>query len=109
MSHLPLDIILAPDASDDVQDILQYTLTTWGEGQMEKYAAVLNAAFNQLAQSPALGRRKDDLYPGCRCYQVERHCIYYDVQGRALRVARVLHVRMEAIRHVGAASQDMDA
>ncbi len=75
---------------------------------MEKYSAVLAAAFGRLAASPRLGRRKDDLYPGCRCYQVERHCVYYDVRGDTLRVARILHVRMEATRHVagerGAAS-----
>jgi toxin ParE1/3/4 len=100
LSDLPLDVILAPAASDDLQDILQYTLETWGAGQMEKYADLLERALRKLAASPALGRSREDLYPGCQWYQAGSHCIYYDVRTGTLRVARILHMRMDAARHL---------
>lgn len=100
MSDHLLDVIFAPEASDDMQDILQYTLETWGALQMDKYADLLERALQMLAGSPGLGRGRDDLYPGCQCYQAGSHCIYYDVRSKTLRVARILHMRMDATRHL---------
>ena len=95
MSPLPLEIRLSVEASDDLDNILQFTLEQWGEGQMEKYASFLQEAMILLASFPNAGRKKDHLRLGCLCYQVGSHQIYYDTTNTLLRVARIIHVQAD--------------
>jgi toxin ParE1/3/4 len=99
LSSPKLDLVLARQAERDLRDILQYTLETWGEEQLERYAAELEAGIECLRESPGLGRRREDLFVGCRSYRVKAHYIFYSADARTLCVARVLHVRRDARRH----------
>jgi toxin ParE1/3/4 len=95
-----MQIALSRLAEQDIQDILQYTLEQWGEEQLETYAAALNQALHTLEHNPHLGRSREDLYRGCRSLRVEQHIIFYTVREDTLSVARVLHSKMDARRHV---------
>jgi toxin ParE1/3/4 len=99
LSAPKLELALARQAERDIRDILQYTLETWGEEQMERYAADLEAGIERLRENPGLGRRREDLYAGCRYYRVKEHSIFYSANEQILSIARVLHVRMDARRH----------
>jgi plasmid stabilization system protein ParE len=92
---LPLEIRLSPEASDDLDAVLQFTLEQWGEVQMEKYASFLQEAMTLLANFPYLGRKKDHLRVGCLCYQVGSHQIYYDTTNTLLRISRIVHIRTD--------------
>jgi plasmid stabilization system protein ParE len=37
-----LKIVLSREADQDLKDILQYTLATWGAAQMDVYAAAID-------------------------------------------------------------------
>jgi toxin ParE1/3/4 len=91
---------LSREAEDDLTDIVQYTADTWGQEQAVAYKAKLDQALRNLVDFPALGRARDDLPSGYRSLRVEQHVIYYRIEGRAIRVNRILHVRRDAKREV---------
>jgi toxin ParE1/3/4 len=87
-------------AAEDLDDILQYTLQTWGAAQMDTYAARLQSGLQALQDNPSLGKQRDDLYPGCRCYRIEQHLVLYEIGDHAFRVARIFHQRMDPGSHL---------
>lgn len=92
---------ITKEATEDLYTIWEYTVDTWSENQADKYYAILEAAFDDIATSPGtIGKSYDEIIPGLRAYHVRRHMIFYIIQGngRAL-IARVLHERMDYIRH----------
>lgn len=68
-----LKIVLSREADQDLKDILQYTLATWGAAQMDVYAEAIDKGLKLLTHNPRLGRARNDLFPGCRSFQVEQH------------------------------------
>ena len=93
-------LILSPAAQDDITDILLYTLQTWGEEQMDVYAASLDKGLMLLINKPDIGRSRPELYSGCRSYRIREHVVYYAVHDEDINVARILHGRMDAKRHL---------
>lgn len=91
---------LAPEARDDYTQILLYTLETWSEQQMESYSAALQQAFATIGANPGIGRSRDDLRPGLHSYPVERHIIFYRVEGAEPTVVRILHGRQDIAREL---------
>ena len=87
---------LSSRARADLRALLQYSLATWGERQQDAYAQAIDAAIRDLAAFPALGRARDEVFPGCRVYRVEQHVIYHHRSGGAVTIDRILHVKMDA-------------
>lgn len=87
---------LAPEAVDDITDILQHSLEIWGPDQQSRYAAQIHTTLHTVQQHPGIGRARDDLYPRCRGYQCVEHVVYSDFDGTTVTVARVLHRRVDA-------------
>ena len=98
MSFPRFRLSLAPQAKDDLRDILQYSLDRWGVEQQERYAGLLQRALITLQEHPNSGRARSDLWPGCRAFIVEQHVILYQVTGRRVRVARILSNRRDLRR-----------
>jgi toxin ParE1/3/4 len=86
-------------AESDLQAILDYTVDTWGEEQAEVYLDGLVDCFNGIAKTPLLGRGCDDLRPGMRRIEYEKHVVFYRRTKAGLRIVRVLHQRMLPNRH----------
>src|SRR3712207_4371528 len=97
-----MQLILSPEALDDITDILLYTLQTWGEAQQDTYAAAIDKSLQLLLDNPELGRRREELCANCRSYRVRQHIIYYIVRKDTINIARILHNRMDAKRHIHA-------
>jgi toxin ParE1/3/4 len=73
-------------------------LRQWNEQQWEAYEAALLRVIGVISENPFLGRARDDLRPGARAFPVEQHIIFYEVFEEAVRIARILHRRMDARR-----------
>jgi toxin ParE1/3/4 len=93
-------IQLSELAEQDLEDILQYTMETWGIAQMDAYAARLQRGLQRLQDNPMLGKPRDDWFPGCRCYLVENHLALYDLADGVILVARLFHQRMDPAQHL---------
>ena len=51
----------------------------------------LESASEQIAQSPGIGRMREELAVGLQSFPVGKYVIFYRVRGSAIEVIRVLH------------------
>jgi len=98
MSSPKRRIELSQQAKEDFRDILSYTLTTWGESQMEKYRASINDALHVILSNPSAGR--PSVKQTLKVLAVEHHRIFYRTIDDTTYVVRILHERMDRSRHL---------
>ena len=91
---------LTPAAERDLESIWTYTVQQWGVEQANRYTDFLTAAFAELAQSPISAPTCDYIRPGYRRQSVERHMIYFRITNYGIAIIRILHERMDALRHL---------
>ena len=89
---------LSQQAKQDFRDILSHTLTTWGESQLAKYRASINAALHVILHNPSAGR--PSVKPALNVLAVEHHRIFYRTIDDTIYVVRILHERMDTSRHL---------
>lgn len=94
-----MPLVLSPEAQSDLSDILLYTVQRWGEEQLDRYAAALDNGLQLIADNPAIGRARPELFDGCRSFRVREHIVYYALRDATVVVFRVLHGRMDATRY----------
>lgn len=86
-------------AQCDVDDILQYTVTAWGDAQMIAYKETLNNGLNLLRQLPTLGKQfavsNNELM---RIFPVGEHNIIYSYNDLSIHIMRVVHKHMSLER-----------
>lgn len=91
---------LTPAALRDLEEIWRYSAQQWGVAQAGRYLDALNSAFVLIAGAPLAAPSCDEIRPGYRRQYVERHVVYYRIVSDAVVVVRVLHARMDVLRHV---------
>jgi toxin ParE1/3/4 len=91
---------LTPAAQSDLEAIWLYSLDAWGGDRARRYTDDLTAAFKRLAKNPRLGMSSDHIREGYRMARVGRHVIFFRVTDYGIAVIRVLHDRMDALRHL---------
>jgi toxin ParE1/3/4 len=89
-----------PEAEDDLQEIIDYTIEYWGKAQAHKYVDGLEKLAAQLAESPGLGTARDQLINGLLSFPFESHVLYYLPQDHGMTIIRILHKRMDVERHL---------
>lgn len=87
--------VLSREAHRDVEGIGRYTKDTWGGGQALLYLEALEARLRQLAESPAMGRSRDEVSSGLLSYPHEQHVIFYVIQEDGIAIVRILHHRQD--------------
>lgn len=90
---------LTPAARLDLEAIWVRSLQSWGVDRTERYFDELTAAFELLASHPRLAPACDHVREGFRRAQSGRHVIYFSIGDHGIDVIRVLHDRMEPMRH----------
>ena len=93
-------------AVSDLQSIRNYTLETWGEDQEQLYLDALWDKFEEILGDPQRWRSRDDLFPGCQIAAEGKHVILFRVDGKILKVVRILHSAMDFQRHLPDDSND---
>jgi len=81
-------------AEDDLLNIGDYTLRTWGKAQAARYLGELEVCCQMLAANPVLGRPCDDVRPGLRRLEHGKHVVFYRQEPGGILVSRILHQRM---------------
>ena len=95
-----VDFRLSHRAETDLAEIADYTIETFGVEQARRYRDDLEACFRSLARNPRLGRSAEWLAAGLRRFEHRSHIVFYIEDERGVLVVRVLHVRMDASRHL---------
>jgi len=91
---------LTPAAERDLEMVWTHTRQQWGAEQANRYIDILTADFSELAQSPQIAPACDHIRSGYRRRSVERHVIYFRITTYGIAVVRILHDRMNALRHL---------
>jgi toxin ParE1/3/4 len=81
-------------AEADLENIVDYTLRTWGETQVVHYLTAIEDCCEKLAENPMLGRFCEEIRAGLRRMEVGRHVIFYRQRTNGIRVSRILHQSM---------------
>ena len=91
-----MTIRLSTLARQDLDDIRQYTLETWGQAQWHKYYRGLVIAFERIADSPTIGRDRSLLVEGLRSLTYEKHILFFKpvaaINGEPV-ILRIVHER----------------
>jgi toxin ParE1/3/4 len=94
------EVVKSPLAKDDLKGIWHYSFNKWGEDKAAEYLRQLNARMQGLGNNPEIGRPRDYIRQGYRSIQVNRHIIFYRLQGQEIDIIRVLHERMNAEKYL---------
>lgn len=87
-------------AEQDLLSIFTFSIRTWGDLQAKTYAQEIDAGLSNLAQHLKLGRPRGELYPKAFSFPIERHIAYYHHCESGIEIARVLHQKMDPIKHL---------
>ena len=91
---------LSARAWADLEAIADYGAGQWGQRQAAAYVSALQDRLRMLASRPQIGRARDDLVTGLRSIRFESHIVFYMPAGFGIHVARILHMRQDAGRHI---------
>ena len=78
----------------DLIEIADYTVDTWGLEQADRYMDSLEDCFKQLVRVPGMGRPCNQIRPGYRRIEHEKHIIIYRAVPGGVFISRILHQRM---------------
>ena len=91
---------LTSRAGADLAGIADYAIEAFGVEQARRYRDESEACFESLAGSPRLGRDASQLVPGPRRFEHRSQTIFYAEEGEGVLIIRILHVGMDALRHL---------
>ena len=91
---------LSPKAQRDLEAIFDYTVEQWGLPQALRYTDLIQAACAKLAEAPLQSQDCSIIKPGYRRRSVEQHVIYFRAASYGIAIMRILHQRMDAVRHM---------
>lgn len=88
-------LVLAPKARADLFEIDAY-LAERNPLAAERLIERLIQTMKTLSRMPEMGRKCDDLgLPSVRRFVVEQHHIFYIIDGKGIKVVRVIHGRRD--------------
>ena len=91
---------LSNKASQDLSEILEYSLLNHGVDQAEKYMNGISSFFDLLEDNPCLGHDFSVLLDGIRRCEYERHIIFYCLRDYGVYIVRVLHQKTDPFSHI---------
>ena len=94
------DYHLSKRAREDLANIADYTIQTFGVAQSRIYRDALSHCFSMLAETPTMGRSAEYVEPHIRRFQHKSHVIFYRPEDRGILIIRVLHSSMDVLRHL---------
>lgn len=79
---------------------MDFSLQQWGASQTRVYLDGLEARGQLLADNPELGTPREALAEGLLSFPFESHILFYLRQAHGIVIVRVLHHRMDPMRHL---------
>ena len=86
---------LTPRALKDLDAIADYSLNRWGTQRTRDYLRALTDRMKWLADSPDLGKIRNEIAAGYRCFGEGRHLIFYVKSGEDISIIGVPHASMD--------------
>ncbi len=87
-------------AQADLESIWLYTCEQWGVVQADTYLNVLIQRFDWLADSPALGKSRNDIKQGYFCFPQGMHLIFYMIKSNKIEIIGIPHQQMDIVEYL---------
>ena len=78
-----------------MENIWEYTYENWSLKQADNYIKQIIAQIDRACSNPELGRQIFSIKPNHRMIKINSHFIVYKVDGKYLKVDRIVHERMD--------------
>ena len=91
---------LSRRAIRDLDDMWDYGVERWSIDQAEEYQAPLRPQLEEWSTFPRAGRQHHELRGKPLSMLCGSHIIYYRIEGRRMRVLRILHQSQDGRRHL---------
>lgn len=102
-----MGFILTNKAQDDLKTIGRYTNEKWGREQRNRYLALLDESFQNLASGLLFGHDCSAIRSGYRKLKVGSHVVFYRAIGEGgIEIVRILHRRMDVDAQLGEPNSD---
>lgn len=82
--------VFSPRSRTDFAEILDYFGETDADSALD-FVTRIQLACEQLAQTPAMGRKRDNLAKGLRSFPLDKYIIFYRIVKDDIEIVRVLH------------------
>ena len=92
---------LTPAALADLDDIWDYTETTWGAVQAETYVRAIADLCAGLADGSRVSQSAEAIRAGYRKAAVGRHVVFFRGGEARITIVRILHQRMDVDAQLG--------
>ncbi len=96
---------LTPAAKEQLKDIWIYTFDTWGEKQADAYLMAIEETLQTISTNPKMGLARTDIKTGYYSFSVNKHIIFYMLDGQFINIIGVLHERMDVQRRLTDSSE----
>lgn len=93
-------IVRTQKAESDIKEIYKYSFVNFGEAQAEKYHVGLEEKFRAILEKTAHNQDYSFIAKGLKRANFQNHAIYYRIDGTELTIVRVLHQKMDELRHL---------
>ena len=90
-----LEVILSREAARDIENISDYTLARWGQGQARNYVATPRKDIESLSGFSLRYPVHEKSRLGLRCMSSGHHRVFYQAGEERVLIVRVLHERMD--------------
>ncbi len=87
-------------SQNDLTNIRDYSIETWGEKQAEKYMGQLESRFEWLVVNPKLGLERDEIKEGYQSYFEGKHTIFYRETSEGIEIIGVPSQSEDVIQHL---------
>jgi toxin ParE1/3/4 len=84
-----------PEALDDLQKIVRYTVKEWGKSQAKTYVENLQLIAARIADNPMQGKNRSELRKGLYSFPYANHSLFYTETLKGIVIVRVLHKKMD--------------
>lgn len=90
------NIVFSKKASEDLENIWQYTLNNWSISQAEKYTNQLMDACQLIVLNPTVGKKYTQINNSLLGYKINKHILFYFVEAnKKISLIRILHEKMD--------------
>ena len=87
-------IVISEPAKEDLYDIAEY-LSQRSPEAAKRLMKQFRKKFELLASFPLLGRERNDIAIGIRCFVMDRYLIFYQPHDNTLEIWRIRHSAQE--------------
>ena len=95
-----MKLTLTKEADEDLREILGYSIAEFGLKRAEKYYFELQNKFNSILERASHSTDYSFVEEGLRRTNYMKHAIFYRSTDQEIIIIRVLHQKMDMLRHL---------